>query len=327
MLSGLVGNEGLKAELSAALAAGRLPHSLILVGEAGCGAGFAARCLAADLLYPGGGSAAENIVQGAVSRILVDEDKPDKPGYTETGKVREALEVRPSGTRQEIRIGQARQVRTEAARSSLSASGRAFLVYGADAINANAANALLKVVEEPPQGVTFLFTARGLAGILPTIRSRSAVYTLSPVSEEAAARYVRGREPAAAGQAERLARVFAGRIGSCLAALQPQGAERLAKAGSLYKALAAGREYEALCLLAETEQDAAEADERLGLLAELAAAGLRHPGFVPAGDTALSPAGAAALLRLVQETRGALTRQVYRKLVLTRFGARAAAVR
>ena len=55
MLERLAGNTALKSELGAALGAGRLPHAILLVGEPGCGAGFAARCLAADYLYPQGG--------------------------------------------------------------------------------------------------------------------------------------------------------------------------------------------------------------------------------------------------------------------------------
>ena len=55
MLDRLAGNAELKQDLQAALRAGRLSHSVLLCGEAGCGAGFAARCLAADRLYPQGG--------------------------------------------------------------------------------------------------------------------------------------------------------------------------------------------------------------------------------------------------------------------------------
>ena len=49
-LDSLLGNETLKESLSAALAAGRLSHSILLCGEGGTGAGFAARFLAADFL-------------------------------------------------------------------------------------------------------------------------------------------------------------------------------------------------------------------------------------------------------------------------------------
>ena len=43
MLERLVGNDALKSELGTALRGGRLPHAILLVGEPGCGAGFAAR--------------------------------------------------------------------------------------------------------------------------------------------------------------------------------------------------------------------------------------------------------------------------------------------
>ena len=64
MLERLAGNTALKSELGAALGAGRLPHAILLVGEPGCGAGFAARCLAADYLYPQGGPHAEAVLKG-----------------------------------------------------------------------------------------------------------------------------------------------------------------------------------------------------------------------------------------------------------------------
>ena len=41
MLERLAGNDALKAELGTALRGGRLPHAVLLVGEPGCGAGFA----------------------------------------------------------------------------------------------------------------------------------------------------------------------------------------------------------------------------------------------------------------------------------------------
>src|SRR5699024_11756797 len=70
MLDRLAGNEALKAELGAALRTGRLPHAVLLVGEPGCGAGFAARCLAADYLYPQGGPHAEAVLQQADPECL-----------------------------------------------------------------------------------------------------------------------------------------------------------------------------------------------------------------------------------------------------------------
>lgn len=52
MLDRLAGNETLKESVARMLEARRLTHSLLLVGEPGLGKGFAARCIAADYLYP-----------------------------------------------------------------------------------------------------------------------------------------------------------------------------------------------------------------------------------------------------------------------------------
>ena len=51
-------------------------------------------------------------------------------------------------------------------------------------MNENAQNALLKVLEEPPAGVTFILLAKSAKLLLETIRSRCVIFTLSPVSFE-----------------------------------------------------------------------------------------------------------------------------------------------
>ena len=56
MLDRMEGNAELKNSVQLMLAARRLTHSVLLVGEEGLGAGFAARCIAADYLYPAGGA-------------------------------------------------------------------------------------------------------------------------------------------------------------------------------------------------------------------------------------------------------------------------------
>ena len=129
MLSRIRGNEAFKESVQAALQAGRLSNSVLLCAEEGCGAGFAARCLAADFLFPEGGDAAEAVLAGRSS---------------------ECIEVRGQGQRGEILVGQARQVRSLVYETALSAAGRVVIFYGAHHMNPSAANALLKVLEEPP---------------------------------------------------------------------------------------------------------------------------------------------------------------------------------
>ena len=196
-LSGLLGNDALKKDLSLALAAGRLAHSVLLCGEQGMGAGFAARCLAADFLYPQGGAAAAAVLEGRSPEVLT---------------------LAGEGASGFIKIDAVRAVRRAIYDTSLSAAGRVVLVYGAEKLNAASANAMLKVIEEPPENVLFVFTAVSEAAVLPTIRSRCSVYTLAPlaVPECAAALERLGAKPQ---QARRLAEIFDGRLGEAKACL------------------------------------------------------------------------------------------------------------
>ena len=173
-LDSLLGNETLKESLSAALAAGRLSHSILLCGEAGTGAGFAARCLAADYLYPNGGASAAQVLAG------------QSPEY---------LLLAGEGVSGDIRVDRVREVRREIFNTALSAGGRAVHIKGADKLNGASANALLKVLEEPPEGVLFILTAPSEANVMATIRSRCCAYSLAPVAEEVCAAYLKKHFP------------------------------------------------------------------------------------------------------------------------------------
>ena len=154
MLERLAGNDALKAELGTALRGGRLPHAVLLVGEPGCGAGFAARCLAADYLYPAGGPHAE--------AVLKKEDT-------------ECLVLQGEGASGQIPVKKVREAREAIQRSALStdAAGRVLFIYGAQNLNGSSANAMLKIIEEPPAHLLFILASTGLHKVPATILSRS----------------------------------------------------------------------------------------------------------------------------------------------------------
>ena len=236
MLERLAGNDALKAELGTALRGGRLPHAVLLVGEPGCGAGFAARCLAADYLYPAGGPHAE--------AVLKKEDT-------------ECLVLQGEGASGQIPVKKVREAREAIQRSALStdAAGRVLFIYGAQNLNGSSANAMLKIIEEPPEGVLFLLTATSAATVLPTIRSRCAAYTIAPVpAADCAARLKAERLPAKA--AEELAFLYEGHIGTALKSWNdPTAKAALGMAKTLCGYAAQGDTYRALALLTKYERD------------------------------------------------------------------------
>ena len=87
--------------------------------------------------------------------------------------------------RREIPVDKVRALRQEAWVAPNEAARKVFLIPEADAMNANAQNALLKVLEEPPASAAFLLLGKTAGAFLPTVRSRCL--TLRVTSEEDAA--------------------------------------------------------------------------------------------------------------------------------------------
>ena len=293
MLERIAGNEELKSSIRRMLEGRRLTHSVLLVGEAGLGAGFAARCVAADYLYPQGGAPAEALLRGECCRAVAKAGKRDS-GQIETGIVREAISVTGMGSGGRYLVGQVTAMRSEIFNTSLSAEGRAVLLYHVERMNEESANALLKVMEEPPEGVLFLLTADSLAGVLPTIRSRCISFAVAPVSPEDCARYCTA-QGVGAKDAALYSALFDGHIGTVLAAARDEARrEQVDRALALAKAAAARDSYAAAVLLAAYEKDKAGASALLADFRAVAAAGLRGGSHSPVeGETARTALGAA----------------------------------
>ena len=243
--------------------------------------------------YPQGGAPAEALLRGECCRAVAKAGKRDS-GQIETGIVREAISVTGMGSGGRYLVGQVTAMRSEIFNTSLSAEGRAVLLYHVERMNEESANALLKVMEEPPEGVLFLLTADSLAGVLPTIRSRCISFAVAPVSPEDCARYCTA-QGVGAKDAALYSALFDGHIGTVLAAARDEARrEQVDRALALAKAAAARDSYAAAVLLAAYEKDKAGASALLADFRAVAAAGLRDSPHSPVeGETARKALGAA----------------------------------
>ena len=138
MIDRLAGNAALKDSVRLMLGSRRLTHSVLLVGETGLGAGYAARCVAADYLYPAGGAPAEALLRGECCRAVGKAGDRDS-GRIETGVVREAISVTGMGSGGRYLVSQVKAMRTEIFNTSLSAEGRAVLLYHVERMNEESA--------------------------------------------------------------------------------------------------------------------------------------------------------------------------------------------
>ena len=119
MIDRIEGNAELKKSVRMMLDSRRMTHSLLLVGEEGLGAGFAARCVAADYLYPAGGAPAEALLRGECCRAVGKPGDRDS-GRVETGIVREAISITGMGSGGRYLVSQVKAMRTEIFNTSLS---------------------------------------------------------------------------------------------------------------------------------------------------------------------------------------------------------------
>jgi DNA polymerase-3 subunit delta' len=204
----LIGHEAAEAAFEASRQRGRLHHAWLLTGPEGVGkATFAYR--AARRLLGAPADAAHGIL-GAnpdhpVSRQIIARSHPDIlviERIGEDGKVRKVIPV-----------DEARRLAEFFSKSPASAPHRVAIVDAADDLNINAANALLKTLEEPPERGILLMISHSPGRLLPTIRSRCRRLAFQPLDIEAAADFVRAREDVTEEAALRLAKMAGGAPG------------------------------------------------------------------------------------------------------------------
>jgi DNA polymerase-3 subunit delta' len=128
---------------------------------------------------------------------------------------------------EQIRIDDVRELRRDLHMRPFEAERRVYLVFGADSLNEDAADALLKDLEEPPPYAVIVLVAERIGPLPETIRSRCQLVPFRRLSEPAVREAVRAHAPEL-GEEEltTLARVAGGRLGRALQLLDPAAARR-----------------------------------------------------------------------------------------------------
>ena len=118
-----------------------------------------------------------------------------------------------------IGIDQVRDVQREASRKPYEGRYRVFIFDGAEHLSEEAANSLLKVLEEPPDQVIIVVLALDAARMPSTIVSRCQLLELRPLPLSLVAAELKGRYDVSGERAEEIARLSGGRLGWALEAL------------------------------------------------------------------------------------------------------------
>lgn len=171
----VIGQDAAAAAFLQAAQGDRLHHAWLLTGPRGVGKATLAWAIARWLL-------AEN----GRADLAVDPDTPEARRIAALSEPRLALIRRPwddktSRLRAEITVDEIRKLLSFFHLSAAEGGRRVAIIDAADEMNIPAANALLKVLEEPPSDALILLIAHQPARLLPTIRSRCRTLRLSPL--------------------------------------------------------------------------------------------------------------------------------------------------
>lgn len=120
----------------------------------------------------------------------------------------------PAGN--QLVIDQIRNIVREASRSPVEARYKVFIITAFERANVNAANALLKTLEEPSPTTRIILVSHQPSGLLDTIISRCQLLRLRPLPERIIIRALREKTGIAEADALRMARLSNGRLGSAL---------------------------------------------------------------------------------------------------------------
>jgi DNA polymerase-3 subunit delta' len=196
--SQFIGNSEIVQSLRRMVVEQRLPQTLLFAGPRGVGKATLARLLAAGLNCletPGDPCGhCSNCKRMLAADLALDHyqemfaerqkltaaQRDDSPLIVSTHP--DFLIFPPDGPMQLITIQQARQLRAAARFGPSEGKRRVFLIDHADRANDEAANSLLKTLEEPAPSLTLILTAENPYELLPTIRSRSIPFYFAPLS-------------------------------------------------------------------------------------------------------------------------------------------------
>ncbi len=242
----------LRKTLSLQLREGLISHAVLIEGESGAGKRELALWLAKAVLCSGEIKPCEvcsscrkaNAGSHPDIRILEDTKNKQSFGIEPIRAMKEELYILPNESDQKV-----------------------YLLFGAEKMTAEAQNAFLKSLEEPPSHARFILTCENRKSLLDTIISRVTCYNLDlPAKEECAFLIAEEFPDIPKDEAELLSIAYGGNFGAVKAALSEEKRELVALAAKTPKLLKEGKTYtlsKEITQICKTRAELSEYFERL----------------------------------------------------------------
>ena len=219
-MTSLAGNAAAKAAFRAAMSGAQLHHAWLFAGPEGVGKASFARQAAMRMLAEAadGGELAGDFAVPADHSTRRMIEAGAHPDYRELARLPKDADKPGENLARSIPIAQVRGLNPMFATKPSMSSRRVVVIDSIDDVERpGAANALLKNLEEPPQGTIFLLISHSPGRLLPTIRSRCRLLRFDPLSDSDVATALRAELPEAnATEIDALVRAGAGSPGKAL---------------------------------------------------------------------------------------------------------------
>lgn len=240
--SDFIGNKRIRDQLECLIDSKRFPQAVVIEGEQGTGRKTLARMLAQALVCRGD---EKPCGQCAQCRKAQERVHPD------------VFEYVSATAANSFHIDVVRDVIKDVYVQPNEAAHKVYILANADSMSISAQNALLKVLEEPPSYAVFILTVRSKSKMLPTILSRSVVFSLEGVDCSEGAEYISSKfSDISFADAKSRLETFNGNIGKTIDSFFDGKENEIAGiCRDMCRALVDENEYSLLCICSAFQKD------------------------------------------------------------------------
>ena len=213
---------------------GRMHHALLLTGPKGIGKATLAWRIARFVLNENEQDGAANLDIDSNTSIC---RRIEALGEPQLSLIRRSYDQDKKKFKTQITVDEIRSLKNFFQMSAADGGWRVAIVDAADDLNKSAANALLKLLEEPPEKSLFLLVAHQPAKLLPTIRSRCAQISLRKLNGDVLTQALESQGRTLGFDANYLIELADGSLGTAIELLEQDGLTHYSKIDNIFGGL------------------------------------------------------------------------------------------